>query len=88
MFIYEIVICLFMNCFRSAGALGSRLTGAGWGGCTVSMVPNDLLHDFLHKIRFEYYSKDPAKLAVIDESLFATSPGGGAAIVSSQAIKD
>ncbi len=91
-------MCNFIACFifgsliqsisRSAGALGSRLTGAGWGGCTVSMVPSSLLHDFLHKVQFEYYSKDPAKLAVIDHSLFATSPGGGAAIVTSEAIKN
>ncbi|CAB3988740.1 N-acetylgalactosamine kinase-like [Paramuricea clavata] len=77
-----------VKCCRSAGALGSRLTGAGWGGCTVSMVPSSLLHDFLHKVQFEYYSKDPAKLAVINHSLFATSPGDGAAIITSEAIKD
>ena len=71
---------------RSAGALGSRLTGAGWGGCSVSLVPNDLVHEFLHKVRFGYYSKDPKKLDVVDQSLFATSPGSGAAIITSEAI--
>lgn len=52
------------------------------------MVPSDILHDFLHKVRFEYYSKDPAKLAVVAQSLFATSPGRGAAIITYNAIKE
>ena len=74
-------------CYRSAGALGSRLTGAGWGGCTVSMVPCDSVHEFLHKVRFGYYSRDPRKLEVVDHSLFATSPAGGAAILTPDALK-
>ena len=76
------------KCSRSAGALGSRLTGAGWGGCTVSMVPKDLVHEFLRRVESRYYSNDPQKIEVIHQSLFATSPGGGAAIITADAVKE
>lgn len=42
---------------RKAGAVGSRLTGAGFGGCTVSLVPNEKLEYFMEKVENEYYRR-------------------------------
>ncbi|XP_067827578.1 N-acetylgalactosamine kinase isoform X2 [Heptranchias perlo] len=66
-------------CMQS-GAVGSRLTGAGWGGCTVSMVPTDKLDSFLAKVQEVYYKADAQRAAMQTQSLFATQPGGGAAV--------
>ncbi|XP_077424267.1 N-acetylgalactosamine kinase [Vanacampus margaritifer] len=66
-------------CLKS-GAAGSRLTGAGWGGCAVSMVPIDKVQSFLQAVREAYYLPDPRRAAMEKESLFVSKPGGGAAI--------
>lgn len=42
---------------RQAGALGSRVTGAGWGGCTVHMVPLDKVETVTAALKNEYYLK-------------------------------
>ncbi|XP_041325201.1 N-acetylgalactosamine kinase isoform X3 [Pyrgilauda ruficollis] len=65
---------------RQFGAIGSRLTGAGWGGCTVSMVPTDKLNAFLKNVKKAYYQTDGQRLAVDNNSLFATKPGRGALV--------
>ncbi|KAE8617826.1 hypothetical protein XENTR_v10009206 [Xenopus tropicalis] len=67
-------------CLKS-GAVGSRLTGAGWGGCTVSMVPVDKLSDFLSNVQDSYYKLEDRRFALLEKSLFATNPGRGAVVL-------
>lgn len=40
-----------------AGALGSRLTGAGWGGSTVHMIPQAKVEAVTEALKKEYYAK-------------------------------
>ncbi|XP_052099776.1 N-acetylgalactosamine kinase-like [Mytilus californianus] len=63
-----------------SGALGSRLTGAGWGGCAVSMVPANQVDSFIKSVTERYYGKDERLKERVTENLFATQPGGGAVI--------
>eukprot|EP00049_Salpingoeca_infusionum_P019048 m.359901 g.359901 ORF g.359901 m.359901 type:complete len:457 (+) comp18808_c0_seq1:152-1522(+) len=65
---------------RDAGAYGSRLTGAGWGGCAVSLVPQDKVEGFLAKVSAEYYTTPELKEKVAT-NLFATGAGPGALVI-------
>ncbi len=50
------------------GVVGSRITGGGFGGCTVSIVKNDAVDGFIEKIGAEYEKKvgHKAEFYVVD----------------------
>ncbi|KAF5374451.1 hypothetical protein D9615_009120 [Tricholomella constricta] len=65
---------------RNAGAYGSRLTGAGWGGCTVSLVAEDKVQSFIDQIRDTYAPYKGLEGEALSEVIFATRPSSGACV--------
>lgn len=63
---------------RQAGALGSRMTGAGFGGYTVSLVEKPALPQFLETVYQEYYQPRGITRDQIDKVLWAATPSSGA----------
>jgi len=45
--LYEISI-------KQKGCIGSRMTGAGFGGCTINLVHKDFIYDFKKNVLYEY----------------------------------
>ncbi|KAM7463164.1 hypothetical protein LguiA_031285 [Lonicera macranthoides] len=67
---------------REKGALGARLTGAGWGGCVVALVKESIVPLFIADLEEKYYK---ARMNLIEKNdigpyLFSTKPSSGAAI--------
>ena len=49
----------------AAGAFGSRLTGAGWGGCAVSLVDEKNVDAFIATIKQQYYDPVPERVRIL-----------------------
>ncbi|HAT37025.1 MAG TPA: galactokinase [Gemmatimonadetes bacterium] len=64
---------------REGGAVGARLTGAGFGGCVVALVERRRTSDALGVLRAEYYERRGRKNQM-DESLFIAVPSRGASV--------
>ena len=52
---------------------GARMTGAGFGGCTVNLVKKDKLEDFVNTIKVKYKEKTG-----IEPEVYVSNPGNGA----------
>ncbi|KZT53529.1 galactokinase gal [Calocera cornea HHB12733] len=65
---------------REAGAYGSRLTGAGWGGCAVSLVAEPDVPAFIEKIHTSFGPYQKLSKKQLEEVVFATKPSSGAGV--------
>ncbi|XP_058202120.1 galactokinase isoform X2 [Rhododendron vialii] len=70
---------------RDNGALGARLTGAGWGGCAVALVKESIVPQFILNLKEQFYESRLVK-GVIEKNdlglyVFASKPSSGAAIL-------
>ena len=65
---------------RAAGAYGSRLTGAGWGGCSVHLVPADRVAEVRAAWEREYYGKMELSEEQREAAVVVSRPGGGSAV--------
>jgi len=63
------------------GAYGSRLTGAGFGGCTVNLVPKSQVDAFRDAVWTHFYEEGPGKVAKFDSvehAVFEATASNGA----------
>lgn len=65
---------------RKAGSYGSRLTGAGWGGCSVHLVPADKVAAVREAWEKEYYSKLQLTEEQREAAVVVSRPGSGSAV--------
>lgn len=67
---------------RKNGAYGARLTGAGWGGCTVMLTTEPNVPRLIDAIKEGYYRQKFPELSSeeLDDAVLATKPGSGAAV--------
>lgn len=64
---------------RKAGTWGSRLTGAGWGGCTVHMLPQGKVEAVTAALRDEYYLKKFPDITKekLEQAMVISKPSNG-----------
>lgn len=60
--------------------MGYLVKGAGWGGCAVSLIPEDKLNNFLDALKKRYYSKNEKLRTLFPLAAFSTGPSDGVAI--------
>lgn len=52
--------------YNQEGVLGARMTGAGFGGCVISLVKNEFVEAFKEKVEHDYVAKTKLILSFYD----------------------
>lgn len=77
---------------RDHGALGCKMTGAGWGGCVISLVRNEDVTTFVQGVRKAYHERkfpDKAKEGTwLSDVVFATGAGVGGGIIEATDLEN
>ena len=61
---------------KQEGVLGARMTGAGFGGCTVNLIEKNYINAFKKSIKNEY-----KKITGINPDIYITRPAEGAKVI-------
>jgi len=69
--------CLQASAIQIEGCYGARMTGGGFGGCTVSLVETKRVANFIKELRERYIAETN-----IEPTIFATKAAKGACVVS------
>ena len=59
------------------GCIGSRMTGGGFGGCTVNLVETEAVSEFKEKVSKEYHER-----TAIEPEIYVSEPSDGAGKIS------
>ena len=73
----EEIDILVDEAWKIPGVLGSRITGGGFGGCTVSIVKEEAIEEFQEKVGEEYKKKTG-----IDAEFYIVDIGDGAHVLA------
>jgi len=67
---------------RKNGSYGSRLTGAGWGGCTVHLTAEDNVPHLVEALKEQFYRQTYPDITedVLNDAIVLTQPCSGAGI--------
>jgi len=74
----DAVVAIAQGLGEPAGILGCRMTGAGFGGCAVSLVRTDVVKNVTRKLDEAYENKLGSQV-----SIFSTRPAAGARALKS-----
>lgn len=67
----------FVEVSEETGALGAKVTGAGWGGCAIALVPTGKADDLVDKTRERFEGRDFG-----EPEFYKFVPAAGAEVVS------